>query len=114
MKKDLIFAPALLAIGVLLCLLKATGMVAHIIISVIGLVGLVVYALLTKKEWKLPALEIVLRVLYGIALISGVVVMNVPTLTALAVIHKACAVFFIIVLGIVTAHKLICAKKSLH
>ena len=31
MKKDLIFAPVLLVIGVLLGLLKVTGMTAHIV-----------------------------------------------------------------------------------
>ena len=36
MKKDLIFAPIMLPIGVLLFLLRATGMTAHIVISVIG------------------------------------------------------------------------------
>ena len=112
MKKDLIFAPILLAIGVLLCLLRATGIVAHIVISVVGLVGLVVYAVLTKKDWKIPALEIVMRVLYGIALITGIIIMNASGLVALAVIHKASAVFFVILLGALTAHKLISAKKA--
>ena len=112
MKKDLIFSPILLAIGVLLCLLKATGIVAHVVISVIGLAGLVVYAVLTKKEWKIPALEIIMRVLYGIALITGIVIMNASGLVALAVIHKVSAVFFVVLLGVLTAHKLIGAKKA--
>ena len=34
MKKDLIFAPILLVVGVLLGLLKLTGMTAHIVISI--------------------------------------------------------------------------------
>lgn len=54
MKKDLIFAPALLVIGLLLFLLRATGMPAHIAISVIGVVVLVVYAVLTKKGLEAP------------------------------------------------------------
>ena len=36
MKKDLIFTPAMLIIGALLFLLRATGMTAHIAISAIG------------------------------------------------------------------------------
>ena len=74
MKKDLIFAPISLAIGVLLFLLKATGMAIHIAVSVIGVAVLVAYAVVTKKEWKLPALEIAMRASYGVALISGVVI----------------------------------------
>ena len=35
MKKDLIFAPVMLLIGILLFLLRATGMTAHIAISVV-------------------------------------------------------------------------------
>ena len=50
MKKDLIFAPAMLAVGILLFLLKATGLTAHIAISVIGVLILVAYAVLTKKR----------------------------------------------------------------
>ena len=61
MKKDLIFAPALLAIGVLLFLLRATGMTAHIVISVIGVLALIAYTVLTKKEWKIIPLEILMR-----------------------------------------------------
>ena len=41
MKKDLIFAPILLVIGILLGLFKVTGMTAHIIISVVGVAVLV-------------------------------------------------------------------------
>ena len=49
MKKDLIFAPILLLIGVLLFLLRATGMTAHIAFSVIGVLALIAYTVLTKK-----------------------------------------------------------------
>ena len=40
MKKDLIFAPIMLVIGVVLCLLKVTGITAHIAISVLGIFAL--------------------------------------------------------------------------
>ena len=112
MKKDLIFAPALLLVGVALFLLRFTGLTAHIIISVIGLAGLVAYAVLTKKEWKLPALEIGMRVLYAIALITGIVVMNVAGLVALAVIHKVAAALFVVALIALFVHKIIVNKRA--
>ena len=84
MKKDLIFSPILLIVGVALFLLRFTGMPIHIAISVVGAIALVLYTVLTKKEWKIPALEIVMRALYGVALISGVVI-NINYIFALAV-----------------------------
>lgn len=98
MKKNTLFSALLLIIGVLLFLLRATGMTAHIVLSVVGLILLVVYAVLTKKEWKVPALEIIMRVFYAIALITGVIVMNVNGVAALAVLHKVCAALFVILL----------------
>ena len=94
MKKDLIFLPALLLVGVALCLLGFTGMPAHIAISVVGVVVLAVYTVLTRKEWKIPALEILMRAFYGVALIRGIVVMNVSGIVALAWIHRVSALLF--------------------
>ena len=112
MKKDLIFAPAMLAVGILLFLLKATGLTAHIAISVIGVLILVAYAVLTKKEWKIPALEIIMRVFYGIALISGIVIMNVHGIAALGIVHKVSAVLFVILLVVLFVQKLLTYKKA--
>ena len=98
MKKDLIFAPIMLVIGVLLFLLRATGMTAHIVISVIGVLVLIAYTVLTKKEWKIPALEILMRLCYGVALITGIVIMNVHGIAALAIIHQATAALFVVLL----------------
>ena len=50
MKKDLIFAPVMLLIGIALFMLRFTGMNAHIAISVAGVVVLIAYAVLTKKS----------------------------------------------------------------
>ena len=50
MKKDIIFTPIMLMVGILLFLLKATGMTSHIIISVAGFLVLVAYTVLTKPE----------------------------------------------------------------
>ncbi len=111
MKKDLIFGPALILVAVALCLLKLTGMTAHIAISIVGLALLVVYAVLTKKEWKIPALEIIMRVFYGIALISGIVIMNVHGIAAIAVVHKISAILFAIAFVVLFVNKLITNKK---
>ena len=112
MKKDLIFAPIMLLIGVLLFLLRATGMTAHIVISVIGVLALIAYTVLTKKEWKIPALEILMRAFYGVALITGIVIMNVRGIAALAIIHKVGAALFVVALAVLFVHKLIKAKKG--
>ena len=112
MKKDLIFAPIMLLIGVLLFLLRATGMTAHIVISVIGVLALIVYTVLTKKEWKIPALEILMRAFYGVALITGIVIMNVHGIVALAVIHKVSAVLFMALIIVLLIHKAAMNKKA--
>ena len=112
MKKDLIFAPILLVIGALLGLLKVTGMTAHIAISVVGVLLLVAYAVTTKKEWKILALEVIMRVFYGIALITGIVIMNIHGITALSIAHKVCAVLFMVLLIVLLTHKLATSKKA--
>ena len=111
MKKDLIFAPILLLIGIALCLLKVTGMPVHIAISVVGVIVLVVYTILAKKGWKIPALEIIMRALYGIALISGVV-LKIKYIFALGIVHKISAVLFAVALIVVFVQKLIARKKN--
>ena len=112
MKKDLIFAPIMLAIGVLLFLLRTTGITAHIVISVIGVLVLIAYAVLTKKNWKIPTLEIIMRVFYGVALITGIVIMNVHGIVALAVIHKVSAVLFMALIIVLLTHKVVTNKKA--
>ena len=111
MKKDLIFTPAMLVIGILLFLLRATGMTAHIVISIIGVLVLIAYTVITKKEWKIPALEIIMRAFYGIALISGIVILNVHGIVALAVIHKVSAVLFLLLLVVLLVSKAVSNKK---
>lgn len=112
MKKDLIFTPAMLVIGVLLFLLRATGMTAHIAISIVGILVLIAYTVLTKKDWKIPALEIIMRSFYGIALITGIVIMNVHGIAALSIIHKASAVLFMASIIILLTHKVVTNKKA--
>ena len=112
MKKDLIFAPIMLLIGVLLFLLRATGMTAHIAISVVGILVLIAYTVLTKKDWKIPALEIIMRAFYGIALITGIVIMNIHGIVALTIIHKASAVLFMALIIVLLTHKVATNKKA--
>ena len=111
MKKDFIFAPALLLIAILLFLLRATGMTAHIAISVVGILVLAAYTVATKKEWKIPALEVLMRAFYGIALITGIVIMKVRDIAALAIVHKASAALFVVLLAVLFVQKLR-AKKA--
>ena len=112
MKKDLIFVPIMLIIGVLLFLLRSTGMTAHIVISVIGILALIVYTVLTKKDWKIPALEIIMRAFYGVALITGIVIMNVHGIVALSNIHKASDALFIALIIVLLVTKAALRKKS--
>ena len=112
MKKDLIFAPAMLIVGVVLCLLRATGMTAHIAVSVVGILLLIAYTVLTKKEWKIPALEVIMRAFYGIALITGIVIMNVHGIAVLSILHKGSAVLFMALIIVLLTHKLATNKKA--
>ena len=112
MKKDFIFTPILLAVGVALCLLKFTGIYAHIAISVVGVAALVLYSVLTKKEWKNPALEIVMRAMYGIALITGIVVMNADGIAALGIVHKISALLFMVLVIVLLVSKAAAKKKA--
>ena len=112
MKKDLIFAPVLLLVGVALFLLRFTGMPVHIAISVVGALVLAAYTVLTKKEWKIPALEIIMRAFYGIALITGIVIMNVQGIVALAIAHKVSAVLFLALVVVLLSSKAFSNKKA--
>ena len=107
MKKNLLFIIPMIVVAVLLFMLSATGMKVHIAVSVVGLVLLIAYTLATKKEWKCPVLEIIQRVCYGIALITGVVLMNVHGIAAISIIHKISAVLFAVLWIGVEVHKAI-------
>ena len=110
MKKDMIFTPAMLLVAILLFLYRATGPAVHIAISVVGVLILSVYTSSTRKEWKAPALEISMRVFYGIALITGIVVKAI-NFSAPAIVHKACAALFVVLLVVLFVKKLVANKK---
>ena len=110
MKKDLIFAPLLFIVSALLFLLKTTGMTAHIAISLVGVVILAIYTIATKKEWKIIPLEIGMRVSYGIALISGIV-LKIKYLSIIGVLHKIFAILFVALLIVILIQKLSTKKN---
>ena len=110
MKKDLIFAPIMLLIGAMLFLYDLIGEPAHIAVSVAGVLVLAVYTSATKKTWKIPVLEILMRAFYGIALITGIVVMNVEGIAALAILHKICGALFVVLLVVLFVLKLVANK----
>ena len=112
MKKDLIFAPIMLVIGALLFLLGVTGMTAHIAISAVGVLVLIAYSVLTKKDWKIPALEVIMRICYGVALISGIVIKIVHGISVIAVVHKATAVLFMVLMIVLLAYKVATRKRA--
>lgn len=112
MKKDLIFTPILILIGILLFLMKTTGLGAHIAISIVGVLALGVYTSLTKNEWKIPALEVLMRLFYGIALIAGIVQMNVHGIAALALVHKICGGLFMALVVVLFVIKLATKKEK--
>ena len=78
----------------------------------VGVLALIVYTVVTKKEWKIPALEVIMRLFYGIALITGVVMMNVHGVAALSVIHKASAALFMVLTVVLFIHKAVANKKA--
>ncbi|MBR6548547.1 MAG: hypothetical protein IKT68_03290 [Clostridia bacterium] len=112
MKKDLIFSPILLAIGIVLALLRVTHMPIHIAASVLGVVVLVAYTVVTKKEWKLPAVEVIMRLFYGIALVTGGVLMKVHSVPVLSALHKISAVSFVLLLVFLFVHKLLAKRRG--
>ena len=111
MKKDLIFAPILLAVGIALGLLKATGMTVHMVLSGVGLVALIAYTLLCKKEFGFLPLEIGMRVSYGVALITGIV-LKIRYIAVLGILHKIFAIVFLVALIAVFVQKWIAKKKN--
>ena len=112
MKKDLIFAPVMILVAVALFLLRVTGLPVHIALSVVGIAVLAIYAVLTKKDWKLPALEIGFRACYGVALISGVLLMKIHGVLFLSILHKACAALFVVALAASLIYKAASARRS--
>ena len=73
---------------------------------------LAAYTALTRKEWKIKVLEIVMRALYGVALISGIVMMAVHGVLAIAIAHKVAAVLFLVSIVVLLSSKAFATKKA--
>ena len=98
MNKNCLFMISMIAVSVLLFLLRVTGLTAHIIVSVLGLVIMIPYTLKTKKEWTKAPLEILMRVMYLVAIVTGGVLMKVHGIAALGMVHKIGAALFLVLL----------------
>lgn len=98
MNKNRIFLIAMLAVSLLLFLLRMTGLTAHIIVSVAGLAVMIPLTIATRKEWKIPALEVIMRALYFVAIVTGGILMKVSGVAALGLVHKIGAAAFVLLL----------------
>lgn len=98
MNKHRIFLISMLLISILLFLLRLTGLVPHIIVSVIGLAIMIPLTIKTKADWKIPALEIIMRAMYLVAIVSGGVLMKLHGIAALSIAHKISAAIFSLLL----------------
>ena len=98
MNKNKLFMILMLAVALLLFALRMTGMTAHIIVSVLGLAIMIPFTLKTRCEWKKPALEVIMRVMYLIAIVTGGALMKVHGVAALGMVHKIGAAAFVVLL----------------
>lgn len=87
-KLDLFSFIAIIAATAGLALLRYTGIVAHVVISAIALIVMVVCAVVGKKDWKTPELEIAYRAFFLIALVTGIVMAASGKAGAIAIAHK--------------------------
>ena len=107
MKKNLIFLVSMVIVSVLLFLLRYTGLVPHIIVSVIGLVLMISLTVKNTKSWKIPALEVIMRIAYFVAIVTGGLIMKIQNVPMLSVGHKIGAVIFVILLLVLYIPKVI-------
>ena len=98
MNKNFFFMLSMIAVSALLFMLRVTGLTAHILVSVLGLAILISYTLKTKKEWTKTPLEILMRVMYLVAIVTGGVLMKVHGIAALGIVHKIGAALFLVLL----------------
>ena len=106
MKKNLIFLISMIIVSILLFLLRFTGLVPHIIVSVIGLVLMISLTVKNTKSWKIPALEVIMRFAYFVAIVTGGLIMKFQ-IPALSIAHRIGAVIFVILLLILYIPKVI-------
>lgn len=111
MKKNIIFSALIMLATIALFMLKITKMPVHIGVSIVGLALLVIFTILTRKSWKTPALEILSRVFYLVALITGIVLMNVHSIAALSIVHKVSAALFAVLFIFLFVQRLVAKKQ---
>ena len=98
MNKNRFFLISMIAVSALLFLLRMTGLVVHIAVSVAGLAIMIPITIKTLKEWKIPALEVIMRLAYLVAIITGGVLMKVHGVAALGIVHRIAAAAFVVLL----------------
>lgn len=106
MNKNRFFLISMIAVSALLFLLRMTGLTVHIAVSVLGLAIMIPITVMTRKEWKIPALEVIMRVMYLVAIVTGGVLMKVHGVAALGIVHKIAAAAFVILLMVLYIPKM--------
>ena len=105
MNKNKFFLISMIIVSLLLFLLRMTGLTAHIAVSVLGLVVMIPFTLKTRQEWNTPALEVLMRVMYLAAIITGGALMKVHGIAALGLVHKISAALFVVLLFVLSIPK---------
>ena len=106
MNKNRFFLISMIAVSALLFLLRMTGLTVHMAVSVLGLAIMIPITVMTRKEWKIPALEVIMRVMYLVAIVTGGVLMKVHGVAALGIIHKIAAAAFVVLLMVLYIPKM--------
>jgi hypothetical protein len=106
MNKNRFFLISMIVVSALLFLLRMTGLTMHIAVSVLGLAIMIPITVMTRKEWKIPALEVIMRVMYLVAIVTGGVLMKVHGVAALGIVHKIAAAAFVILLMVLYIPKM--------
>ena len=98
MNKNFSFLVAMGVVCTMLSRLDTTGMMGHISTTLMGLVIMIPFTVATRKDWKTPALEVLMRVMYFVAIITGGVMMKIQGAAALNAAHKIAAALFAVLL----------------
>ena len=106
MNKNRFFLISMIAVSALLFLLRMTGLTVHMAVSVLGLAIMIPITVMTRKEWKIPALEVIKRVMYLVAIVTGGVLMKVHGVAALGIVHKIAAAAFVVLLMVLYIPKM--------
>lgn len=68
------------------------------LLRLIGLAVMIPFTRKTESDWKIPALEIIMRAMYLVAIVSGGMLMKLHGIAALGSVHKISAVAFLALL----------------